>query len=27
VNARQDLVENLCLVIADGLRELAPEAP
>jgi hypothetical protein len=27
VNARQDLVENLCVVIADGLRGLAPEAP
>jgi hypothetical protein len=27
VNARQDLVENLCLVIADGLRALAPEPP
>ncbi|BDG05765.1 hypothetical protein AMOR_47610 [Anaeromyxobacter oryzae] len=26
VNARQDLVENLCVVIADGLRELAPDA-
>jgi hypothetical protein len=25
VNARQDLVENLCLAIADGLRQLAPE--
>ncbi len=24
VNARQDLVENLCLAVADGLRELAP---
>jgi hypothetical protein len=27
VNARQDLIENLCLVIADGLRELGPEPP
>jgi hypothetical protein len=26
-NARQDLVENLCLAIADGLRALAPEPP
>jgi len=25
VNARQDLVENLCLAVADGLRALAPE--
>ncbi len=24
VNARQDLIENLCLVVADGLREQAP---
>ncbi|HET6436719.1 MAG TPA: hypothetical protein VFG59_01565 [Anaeromyxobacter sp.] len=24
VNARQDLIENLCRVVADGLRELAP---
>lgn len=27
VNARQDLVENLCVVIADGLNALAPEPP
>jgi hypothetical protein len=27
VNARQDLVENLCLAVADGLREAAPEVP
>jgi hypothetical protein len=27
VNARQDLVENLCVVVADGLRALAPEPP
>ena len=27
VNARQDLVENLCLAIGDGLRALAPEPP
>ncbi len=27
VNARQDLIENLCLVVADGLRALAPEPP
>jgi hypothetical protein len=27
VNARQDLVENLCVAIADGLRALAPEPP
>jgi hypothetical protein len=27
VNARQDLVENVCLAVADGLRELAPEPP
>ena len=26
-NARQDLVENLCLAIADGLRALAPDPP
>lgn len=25
VNARQDLVENVCLALADGLRGLAPE--
>jgi len=25
VNARQDLIENLCLAIADGLREWGPE--
>jgi hypothetical protein len=27
VNARQDLVENLCVAVADGLRALAPEPP
>jgi hypothetical protein len=27
VNARQDLIENLCLAIADGLAALAPEPP
>jgi hypothetical protein len=27
VNARQDLIENLCLVIADGLRAIAPPPP
>src|SRR6266702_4573677 len=27
VNARQDLVTNLCLVIADGLHRLSPEPP
>lgn len=27
VNARQDLVENLCVAIADGLARLAPEPP
>jgi len=27
VNARQDLVENLCLAVADGLRALSPEPP
>jgi hypothetical protein len=27
VNARQDLVANLCLAIADGLHRLAPELP
>jgi hypothetical protein len=27
VNARQDLVENVCHAIADGLRSLAPPAP
>jgi hypothetical protein len=27
VNARQDLVENLCLAVADGLAALAPEPP
>jgi hypothetical protein len=27
VNARQDLVANLCLAIADGLHRLAPEPP
>jgi len=27
VNARQDLLENLCLALADGLRDLAPEPP
>jgi hypothetical protein len=27
VNARQDLVGNLCLAIADGLQRLAPEPP
>ena len=26
-NARQDLIENLCAAIADGLRSLAPEPP
>jgi hypothetical protein len=26
-NARQDLVENLCRAIAEGLRALAPEPP
>jgi hypothetical protein len=25
VNARQDLVENLCVAVADGLRALSPE--
>jgi hypothetical protein len=25
VNARQDLVENVCAAVADGLRALAPE--
>jgi hypothetical protein len=25
VNARQDLVENLCVAVADGLRRLAPD--
>ncbi len=27
VNARQDLIENVCLAVADGLRALAPEPP
>jgi len=27
VNARQDLVANLCLAIADGLHRLSPEPP
>lgn len=27
VNARQDLIENVCLAVADGVRELAPEPP
>lgn len=27
VNARQDLIENVCAVIADGLAELAPAPP
>jgi hypothetical protein len=27
VNARQDLIENLCLVVADGLRELSAPPP
>jgi hypothetical protein len=27
VSARQDLVDNLCLAIADGLRALAPDPP
>jgi hypothetical protein len=27
VNARQDLVENVCLAVADGIRGLAPEPP
>ncbi|WP_242394239.1 hypothetical protein [Anaeromyxobacter oryzisoli] len=27
VNARQDLVENLCVVVADRLKALAPEPP
>jgi hypothetical protein len=27
VNARQDLVANVCLAIGDGLRRLAPEPP
>ena len=26
-NARQDLIENLCLAVADGLRALAPDPP
>ena len=27
VNARQDLVENVCVAVADGLRALGPEPP
>jgi hypothetical protein len=27
VNAKQDLVENLCQVISDGLRAIAPVPP
>jgi hypothetical protein len=27
LNARQDLIENLCLALADGLRSLAPAPP
>jgi hypothetical protein len=27
VNARQDLIANVCLVIADGFARLAPEPP
>jgi len=27
VNARQDLIENVCAAVADGLRALAPEPP
>jgi hypothetical protein len=27
VNAREDLVENVCRAIAEGLRALAPPAP
>jgi hypothetical protein len=27
VNARQDLIENLCIAVGDGLRELAPLPP
>jgi hypothetical protein len=27
VSAKQDLVENLCLAVADGLASLAPEPP
>jgi hypothetical protein len=27
VNARQDLVENLCVAIADGLLALSPAPP
>jgi hypothetical protein len=27
VNAREDLVDNVCRAIAEGLRALAPEAP
>jgi len=27
VNAKQDLVENLCQVISDGLRAIAPAPP
>jgi hypothetical protein len=27
VNAREDLVENVCRAIAEGLRALAPDVP
>jgi hypothetical protein len=27
VNAREDLVENVCRAVAEGIRSLAPEIP